>query len=110
MILRKPGWCKNALERGITVTLGPTGEPYVDAFPLPNEFFALLLTGRYTLAEAYALPLATSVGAWCSSVIRSTIHGEVEESSRRKRRFYNDCVDEPVRYRLLRLPFLLAIR
>ena len=49
------GWCKNALERGITVTLGPTGEPYVDAFPLPNEFFALLLTGRYTLAEAYAL-------------------------------------------------------
>ena len=36
------------------MTLGPTGEPYVDAFPLPNEFFALLLTGRYSLAEAYA--------------------------------------------------------
>ncbi|WP_447986197.1 TIGR03790 family protein [Nitrospira sp. Nam74] len=52
---KEPGWCKNALERGITVTLGPTGEPYVDAFPLPNEFVALLLTGRYTLAEAYAL-------------------------------------------------------
>jgi uncharacterized protein (TIGR03790 family) len=52
---KETGWCKNALERGITVTLGPTGEPYVDAFPLPNEFFALLLTGRYTLAEAYAL-------------------------------------------------------
>ena len=51
------GWCKNALERGITVTLGPTGEPYVDAFPLPNEFFALLLTGRYALAEAYALTI-----------------------------------------------------
>jgi uncharacterized protein (TIGR03790 family) len=49
------GWCKNALERDITVTLGPTGEPYVDAFPLPNELFAVLLTGRYTLAEAYAL-------------------------------------------------------
>ena len=48
------GWCKNALERGIAVTLGPTGEPYVDAFPLPNEFFALLLTGRYSLAESYA--------------------------------------------------------
>ena len=49
------GWCKNALERGITATLGPTGEPYVDAFPLPNEFFALLLTGKYSLVEAYAL-------------------------------------------------------
>jgi hypothetical protein len=52
---KETGWCKNALEHGITVTLGPTGEPYVDTFPLPNEFFALLLTGRYTLAEAYAL-------------------------------------------------------
>ncbi|MDQ6734373.1 MAG: TIGR03790 family protein [Nitrospirota bacterium] len=52
---KEAGWCKNALERGITVTLGPTGEPYVDAFPLPNEFFALLMTGRYTLVEAYAL-------------------------------------------------------
>ncbi len=53
--LREPGWCKNALERGITATLGSTGEPYLDAFPLPNEFFALLLSGRYSLVEAYAL-------------------------------------------------------
>ena len=51
----EPGWCKNALERGITVTLGPTGEPYLDAFPPPMEFFGLLLTGRYTLVEAFAL-------------------------------------------------------
>ena len=49
------GWCKNALERGITATLGSTGEPYVDAFPLPSEFVGLLLTGRYSLVEAYFL-------------------------------------------------------
>ncbi|MGB0909624.1 MAG: TIGR03790 family protein [Nitrospirales bacterium] len=49
------GWCKNALERGITVTLGPIGEPYLDAFPLPSEFFGLLLTGRYSLVEAFYL-------------------------------------------------------
>jgi uncharacterized protein (TIGR03790 family) len=49
------GWCKNALERGIAVTLGPTGEPYLDAFPLPSEFFGLLLTGKYSLVEAYYL-------------------------------------------------------
>jgi len=49
------GWCKNALERGITVTLGSVGEPYVDAFPLPSEFIGLLLTGRYSLVEAYYL-------------------------------------------------------
>jgi len=51
----EPGWCKNALARGITATLGPTDEPYLDAFPPPNEFFALLLTGRYSLVEAYFL-------------------------------------------------------
>jgi len=49
------GWCKNALERGITVTLGPTGEPYLDVCPPPTEFFGLLLTGRYSLIEIYYL-------------------------------------------------------
>lgn len=49
------GWCKNALEHGITATLGPVGEPYLDAFPEPLEFTALLMTGHYTLVEAYYL-------------------------------------------------------
>ncbi|WP_454060819.1 TIGR03790 family protein [Candidatus Nitrospira salsa] len=56
--LRDPmerGWCKNALERGITATLGPIGEPYLDAFPLPTDFFGLLLTGHYSLVEAFYL-------------------------------------------------------
>ncbi len=52
---KEPGWCKNALERGITVTLGPVGEPYLDAFPLPTEFFGLLYSGKYSLVEAYYL-------------------------------------------------------
>ncbi|MBC7837244.1 MAG: TIGR03790 family protein [Nitrospiraceae bacterium] len=47
------GWCKNALERGITATLGSIGEPYLDAFPEPREFVALLMTGQYSLVEAY---------------------------------------------------------
>lgn len=49
------GWYKNALERGITVTLGPIGESYLDAFPLPTEFFGLLYSGKYSLVEAYYL-------------------------------------------------------
>ena len=49
----EPGWCKNALDHGITVTMGSTGEPYLDSFPLPQEFFGLLLGGRYSLVEAY---------------------------------------------------------
>ncbi len=53
----EPGWCKNALERGITVTLGPVGEPYLDAFPLPTEFFGLLYSGKYSLVEAYYLSI-----------------------------------------------------
>jgi uncharacterized protein (TIGR03790 family) len=54
--LRKPGskvWCNAMLEDGICATLGPVGEPYLASFPLPDDFFSLLLTGRYTLAEVY---------------------------------------------------------
>ena len=50
---KEPGWCKNLLERGITATLGAVDEPYLEAFPLPSEFFGLLMTGKYTLVEAY---------------------------------------------------------
>lgn len=49
------GWCKNALEHGITATLGSVGEPYLDAFPEPLEFTALLMTGQYSLVETYYL-------------------------------------------------------
>ncbi|MBK8277953.1 MAG: TIGR03790 family protein [Nitrospira sp.] len=53
------GWCKNALERGITATLGSVGEPYLDAFPEPARFSALLLSGKYSLAEVYYLTSRT---------------------------------------------------
>jgi hypothetical protein len=38
---------------GVVATFGPVYEPYIHAFPPPDEFFALLLSGKYTLAEAY---------------------------------------------------------
>jgi uncharacterized protein (TIGR03790 family) len=56
--LRQPGsqvWCKAMLEKGVAATIGPVGEPYVQAFPLPEIFFVLLTDGRLTLAECYAL-------------------------------------------------------
>jgi uncharacterized protein (TIGR03790 family) len=46
-------WVKRMLENGICATLGPVEEPFLDAFPLPSEFFGLLLTGKYTLAETF---------------------------------------------------------
>jgi uncharacterized protein (TIGR03790 family) len=48
-------WCKMMLEKGVAATLGPVAEPYVHAFPVPELFFGLLLEGRLTLAECYAL-------------------------------------------------------
>ncbi len=46
-------WCAAMLADGVAATLGPVSEPYLAAFPLPDEFFSLLLTGRYTLVETY---------------------------------------------------------
>jgi hypothetical protein len=43
------------LEEGVTATIGPVGEPYVQAFPMPEIFFAALTDGAFTLAECYLL-------------------------------------------------------
>jgi len=50
-------WCKRMLEEGVAATLGPVGEPYVQAFPVPEVFFGLLVRGRLTLAECYMVSL-----------------------------------------------------
>ncbi len=46
-------WCKRLLEDGVCATVGPVYEPYLMAFPRPNEFAALLLQGDLTLVEVY---------------------------------------------------------
>jgi uncharacterized protein (TIGR03790 family) len=54
--LRQKGsnvWCKRLLEKGVAATLGPVAEPYLQSFPLPDEFFPLLLTGKFSLLEVY---------------------------------------------------------
>jgi uncharacterized protein (TIGR03790 family) len=50
-------WCKKMLEKGIAATIGPVAEPYVNAFPLPELFFGLLVDGNLTLAECYLVSL-----------------------------------------------------
>ncbi|WP_020676371.1 TIGR03790 family protein [Geopsychrobacter electrodiphilus] len=47
------GWCKRMLEDGVTATLGPVAEPYIQAFPEPELFFRLLTVDAETLVEAY---------------------------------------------------------
>jgi uncharacterized protein (TIGR03790 family) len=54
--LRDPNsqeWCVKMIQKGVAATLGAVNEPMLGAFPLPQEFFALLLTGKYTVAECY---------------------------------------------------------
>lgn len=54
--LRDPAaqtWCPKMIQNGVAATLGAVTEPTLNAFPNPEEFFPLLLTGKYTLAECY---------------------------------------------------------
>jgi len=46
-------WVPNLLRDGVCATLGAVSEPYLSAFPRPDEFFPILLTGNWTLAETY---------------------------------------------------------
>ncbi|HKJ99704.1 MAG TPA: TIGR03790 family protein [Desulfotignum sp.] len=50
-------WCKKMLDNGAAATIGPVGEPYVQAFPLPEIFFDFLVEGYLTLAETYLVSL-----------------------------------------------------
>ncbi len=54
--LRPPGesgWVSGLMRLGIGATMGSVEEPYLVAFPRPDEFFPLLLADRMTLAEAF---------------------------------------------------------
>ncbi|MFH2059822.1 MAG: TIGR03790 family protein [Pseudomonadota bacterium] len=50
-------WCKKMLDNGIAATVGPVGEPYIQAFPMPEIFFGFLAEGVLTLAESYLISL-----------------------------------------------------
>lgn len=47
------GWCLGLINDGAVATIGPISEPYLHAFPTPDDFFPLLLTGQMSLAECY---------------------------------------------------------
>jgi uncharacterized protein (TIGR03790 family) len=46
-------WVRGLLTDGVVATLGAVAEPKLPAFPKPDEFFPLLLTGKLTMAEVY---------------------------------------------------------
>ncbi|MGL6076617.1 MAG: TIGR03790 family protein [Fimbriiglobus sp.] len=71
-IRKGKGWCVNILQDGAAVTIGPVGEPYTIGFPKPAEFFALLMTGEYTVAEAYARSVL--VTSWMGIIIGDPLY------------------------------------
>gem|GEM_PF-125623 len=66
------GWCKRMLEEGAAATLGPVEEPYLHAFPRPTEFFGLLLTGRFTLAEVFAY--TSPLNSWMLTLLGDPLY------------------------------------
>ncbi len=46
-------WCKRMIEEGVAAILGPVYEPYLSSFPLPEVFFPLLMSGKFSLLEVY---------------------------------------------------------
>ena len=65
-------WCPALLEDGVAATLGPVEEPFITAFPLPTEFFGLLLTGRWPLADCYYL--TTPHVSWMMTLIGDPLY------------------------------------
>jgi uncharacterized protein (TIGR03790 family) len=73
--LREPGsqvWCKRMLEQGVCATIGPVYEPYLVAFPRPEEFFSLLLRGDLTLVECYSL--SNPFNSWMMTLIGDPLY------------------------------------
>jgi uncharacterized protein (TIGR03790 family) len=66
------GWCVNLLQDGAAVTLGPVSEPYTIGFPKPAEFFGLLMTGEYCVAEVYAKSVL--VASWQNILIGDPLY------------------------------------
>jgi uncharacterized protein (TIGR03790 family) len=73
--LRNPAskeWVANLLRDGVDATLGAVSEPYLHSFPRPEEFFPILYTGEYTLAETYWLTVPMT--SWKLSLIGDPLY------------------------------------
>ena len=66
------GWVRGLLNDGVSATLGPVAEPYLQSFPPADEFFPLLLTGKLTLAEVYWK--TTPMTSWMNTCIGDPLY------------------------------------
>ena len=75
-------WCPRLLMDGAAVTLGPVAEPYTVGFPKPAEFFAFLLTGKYTVAEVFAR--TTILTSWQMALVGDPLYNPFKGNPRLK--------------------------
>jgi uncharacterized protein (TIGR03790 family) len=82
--LRTPGteWAGNLLRDGAAVTIGPVGEPYTIGFPRPEEFFGFIVSGEYTMVEAYSRSLVLT--SWMVALVGDPLYNPYAKTSRLK--------------------------
>ncbi|MFZ1990070.1 MAG: TIGR03790 family protein, partial [Alphaproteobacteria bacterium] len=67
-----PEWCPQMIRNGVAATLGAVDEPTLATLPMPTDFFALLLTGQYTVAECYWRTVPTA--SWRLTLIADPLY------------------------------------
>lgn len=75
MHLRDPKtteWAAKLIQNGVAATIGAVNEPLLQTFPLPQDFFGLLLTGQYTVAECYWYTVPTT--SWQLTLIADPLY------------------------------------
>jgi uncharacterized protein (TIGR03790 family) len=83
--LRDPNsqvWCKRMIEDGVAATMGPVYEPYLMAFPRPEQFFGLLLEGKLTLVECYYRTMPFN--SWMMTLIGDPLYRPFKNFDRRQ--------------------------
>jgi uncharacterized protein (TIGR03790 family) len=82
--LRNPGkeWAGNLLRDGAAVTIGPVGEPYTVGFPRPEEFFGFIVTGEYTIVEAYSRSLMLT--SWMVALVGDPLYNPYAKTPKLK--------------------------
>jgi uncharacterized protein (TIGR03790 family) len=68
------------IEDGVVATVGPVWEPYVQAFPIPELFFGLLVESPFTLAECYFL--STPFLSWQMVLIGDPLYRPFKNSGK----------------------------
>jgi uncharacterized protein (TIGR03790 family) len=91
------GWGRGLINDGVVATLGPVSEPLLHAFPAPDDFFPLLLTGKLSLAETYwrTCPMASwkmcAVGDPLYTPFKQDPALRIDDLPERLRRVFSDA-------------------